>query len=371
MTSLERVLAALNHELPDRAPRLLYGEALDYVPAIKKMLQDYCGSIPPGDYFDMDIRGVDLNPTRLSTERFDRWFPEGPSGVPANVRNQDGGAEKLIMDEWGVCRRGSGFEHLVHIESPLKDKTDFACIKEYPWPDLDEHYRFADLGERVDAFHAAGRAVAGFPGMVFEQAWYIRGFEILFQDMALNPEMAHFLLDRTAYYQRAVAVAFARAGVDIVMLGDDVAHQTGLMMSVSMWREFLKERLKGTIEAVKEVRPETRIFYHSDGNIEPLIPDLIDAGVDVLNPVQPECMDPALIKEKYGDKLTFWGTVSVQKTMPFGTPEDVRREVRLRLRTVGRDGGLILAPAHVLQPEVPLENIKAFFEAADGNHGTE
>jgi uroporphyrinogen decarboxylase len=136
-------------------------------------------------------------------------------------------------------------------------------------------------------------------------------------------------------------------------------------MRLDTWREFLKPRLTATVQAVKRVNPASFVFYHSDGNVESLIPDLIEIGIDILNPIQPECMDPATLKRRFGDRLSFWGTVSVQRTMPFGSPDDVRHEVRTRIRDVGRGGGLILAPAHVLSPEVPWENILAFFEAAD------
>ena len=165
--------------------------------------------------------------------------------------------------------------------------------------------------------------------------------------------------------QQFAATQFARAGVDIIITGDDIAGQTGMLMKLDVWREFLKPRLAATVRAVKQARPEAFVFYHSDGNVEAAVPDLIEAGIDILNPVQPECMDPAAVKLKFGDRLAFWGTVSVQQTMPFGSPEAVRAEVRSRIRSVGKGGGLILAPAHVLGPETPWENIVAFFEAAD------
>jgi uroporphyrinogen decarboxylase len=105
------------------------------------------------------------------------------------------------------------------------------------------------------------------------------------------------------------------------------------------------------------------VFYHSDGNILPIIPELIEIGVDILNPIQPECMDPAELKRMYGDKLSFWGTIGTQTTMPFGTPDDVRNEVCERIATVGKGGGLFLSPSHILEPEVPWANIEAFVEA--------
>jgi uroporphyrinogen decarboxylase len=136
-----------------------------------------------------------------------------------------------------------------------------------------------------------------------------------------------------------------------------------MLMSVRMWRTWLRPRLARTIAAAREVRPDVLVFYHSDGDVSAIIPDLIEIGVDILNPIQPECMDPAALKRNFGDRLAFWGTIGTQSTLPFGSPDDVRREVRLRIETVGVGGGLFLAPTHVIEPEVPFENIAAFVDA--------
>ena len=140
--------------------------------------------------------------------------------------------------------------------------------------------------------------------------------------------------------------------------------QDAMLISPALWRKWVKPRYASMIDAAKEINSDVIIWYHSDGRIEPIIPDLIEIGVQVLNPVQPEAMDPAHIKSLYGDKLAFWGTVSIQQTMPFGSPDDVRAEVKQRIETVGRGGGFILAPSHVLEPEVPWENVLAFVQAA-------
>jgi len=351
MTSRERVRTALAHRPTDRVPRLLYEEAIGYTPPIERLLRERCAPKAPRDYFNMDITSVACLPTRLSRSRFSPWLPAD--------------AEMTQVDEWGVWWRGSGFHHFAHIESPLRGVQEFAQLKEYPWPDLDQPYRYAGVRERVEELHRQGFAVAAFAGSLFEQSWYIRGLEQLMMDMVAEPKIAHYFFERTATLQQYAAAEFARAGVDIIITGDDIAGQNGLLMSLETWREFLKPRLAATVRAVKAANSDSFVFYHSDGNVEPAIPELIEVGIDILNPVQPECMDPASIKQRYGKRLSFWGTVSVQRTMPFGTPTDVRAEVRARIRDVGCGGGLILAPAHVLGPETPWENVVAFFEAAD------
>lgn len=361
MTSRERVLTALAHQPTDRVPRLLYEEAIGYTPAIEQLLRQRCAPQIPRDYFHMDITQVAADPTVLSRDRFVEWI--GPATAGAAPATE--AIHKGQVDEWGVWWRAGSFHHFAHIESPLRGVQDFKRLQEYPWPDLDQPYRYQHVAQRVAELHQQGLAVAAFAGSVFECSWYIRGLEQLMMDMLTTPETAHYFFERTAAFQQYAAKQFARAGVDIIITGDDVATQTGLMMSRATWRKFLQPHLAATVKAVKAANPGAYVFYHSDGNVEPLVPDLIELGIDILNPIQPECMDPARMKKEYGEKLSFWGTVSVQRTMPLGTPEQVRREVRQRIREVGYNGGLILAPAHVLGPEVPWENMVAFFEAAD------
>ncbi len=355
MTSRERVLTALARKHTDRVPRLLYEEAIGYTPPIERLLREHCAPKLPRDYFDMDITSVTCNPTVLPRERFAQWL--GPRGSEALASGQ--------MDEWGVWWKTGGFHHFAHPDSPLRGIEDLGRLREYPWPDLEAAYRWQGVPERVAAWHERGLAVAAYAGSVFEHSWYLRGMEDLMMDLLAAPEIAHWFFERTAAFQQFAATQFARAGVDIIITGDDIAGQRGMLMKLGVWREFLKPRLAATVRAVKQARADTFVFYHSDGNVEAVIPELIEVGIDILNPVQPECMDPAAMKLKYGDRLSFWGTVSVQQTMPFGTPEEVRAEVRSRIRTVGKGGGLILAPAHVLGPETSWDNIVAFFEVAD------
>jgi uroporphyrinogen decarboxylase len=349
------VLAALAHRPTDRVPRLLYEEAIGYTPPVERLLRQKCAPQGPRDYFGMDITRVTENPSELPRSRFAPWL--GPNAETALVSG--------CVDEWGVWWRQGTLHHFAHIESPLRTADSRRQLEDYAWPDLDQPYRFEGVRQRVEALHAQGFAVAAFAGSIFERAWYLRGMQQLLVDMYEAPELAQYLLERAAACQRYAAAQFARAGVDIVITGDDVATQNGLMMRIEMWRQYLKPLQAATARAVKEANSQSYVFYHSDGNVEALIPDLMETGMEILNPVQPECMDPAAIKRQYGDRLSFWGTVSVQRTMPFGTPDEVRAEVRARIRQVGRGGGLILAPSHVLAPEVPWENIVAFFEAAD------
>ena len=346
MTSRERVLAALRRQAPDRVPAVLYGEMVGYAPAVAEMLEKNCGGQSPRDYFGFDITSFSLNPSRRQTD-FSRYVQ---------------GDEHTAVDEWGVGWKGGKHLHYAEIIHPLLDLGP-EQVRDYPYPDLDATYRYADARTTIAGIHERGLATAFFAGSVFETAWYMRGMEQLFVDICSDRQTSDFLLDRISDIVSESARQLAEAGLDLLILGDDIATQRGLMMSLEMWREHFRPRLVKIIRAAKEAKPDILVFYHSDGNVWEAIPALIDAGVEVLNPVQPDCMDPAEVKKAFGDRLSFFGTVSVQQTMPFGSPDDVRREVKTRIDTVGRGGGLLLAPAHVLQPDTPWENVVAFFDA--------
>ncbi len=189
------------------------------------------------------------------------------------------------------------------------------------------------------------------------------GFEHFFEWAAVNPEPLHYVLDRITDNNVFSAQKIAEAGVDMLQVGDDVAMQDRMLMSPGMWRELIKPRLARVIRAARDINPEIPVWYHSDGAISPIIDDLIEVGVTVLNPVQPECVDMKWVKNKYGDRLAFWGTIGTQTVMPFGTPEDVKRTVKEMIDLFAP--GLVIAPTHVLEPDVPWDNITALFKAVE------
>jgi len=172
-------------------------------------------------------------------------------------------------------------------------------------------------------------------------------------------------LDKITELALIQTVNLAKAGADVIHIGDDIGTQHGIMMSEGMYCEWIKPRLKRIIDSIKAVDPEILIHYHSCGFVTPFIPHLIECGIDVLNPVQPECMDFKEIHDMYGDVLSFNGTLGTQTTMPFGTPDDVRRTVFTNLDIAGEKGGLIAAPTHLLEPEVPVENVLAYLKACN------
>jgi uroporphyrinogen-III decarboxylase len=197
------------------------------------------------------------------------------------------------------------------------------------------------------------------PTTIFETAWALRGFENLLIDMAADPEKAERVLEIPFRYHMVVTQNLVKLGVDMIWLGDDVGEQRAMLMSPKMWRKYLKPRMAELIDSLRAINPQIKIAYHSDGVLYPIIPDLIEIGIDVLNPIQPLAMDPLKLKQDYGDRLCFWGSMDIQQTLPFGTPEDVKKEVITRLTTIGQGGGLIIGPTHNLQLDTPLENFWA------------
>lgn len=196
---------------------------------------------------------------------------------------------------------------------------------------------------------------------VFETAWKLTGMQRFLIGMHNDDPLIIRLMDELFRISTQQGILEAEAGVDFVCNGDDVGSQNSMIVSPRLWRRHLKPRYAGMFREFK--KRGAYVMFHSDGWIEPIIPDLIDIGVDILNPVQPECMNPAELKIKYGDELCFDGTIGVQSTLPHGTPEQVAEEIRYRIQTCGPTG-LILGPTHSMQPDVPVENILSMYEAA-------
>jgi uroporphyrinogen decarboxylase len=255
-----------------------------------------------------------------------------------------------------------GSLHMTRMYHPMKNFTSVEEFQAYPYPELRED-SIQEMTPVVNKFHDCGLAVLGRPGSIWEDAWYMRSMEELMVDMMTGDEKAVYHLDRTTELARNRVVALAAAGVDFIHLGDDVGMQHSIMMSEELYREWIKPRLSKVIRAGKDVKPDLLFSYHSCGYVEPFIPDLIEIGVDVLNPIQPECMSFEKIHAEYGDVLSFWGTIGTQTTMPFGKPEDVRCETLRNLKIAGDKGGLLCTPTHLVEPEVPWANIEAYLQA--------
>ena len=249
------------------------------------------------------------------------------------------------------------------MRNPMREMEDLEEIQAYPFPDFSKGDA-SHQKKQVEEIHARGLAANGsMQCTIWETAWYIRGMENLMVDMSCEPEIAAWIFDKVTEQSIIRAKSYANAGVDIIYLGDDIGMQNGPMMSTTMYQTWIKPRLKKVVDAIREINPEIIVFYHSCGTVTEFIPDLIDCGIDVLNPIQSECMDFQDIYNQYGGKISFHGTIGTQTTMPFGTPKEVKQQVWKNLDIAKKHGGLFVAPTHLLEPEVPWENIVAYVEA--------
>lgn len=273
--------------------------------------------------------------------------------------------EGAFINDLGVLEIPGSMFHFTSYISPLRNITTLNEILDFPFPNVD-NYTGYHMKDEVDKAHEEGYVTCCWLTHMYEDSWQIRGYTQFLTDMIDNPEICEFILDKITERNLKKAVAAAKAGVDVLFSGDDVANQRSLMFSPKLWRRFIKSRWAKVYQAAKSIKPDIQVWYHSDGNIEAIIPELIEIGVTILNPVQPECLDPVVIKKKYGKNIVLDGTIGTQSTMPFGTPEEVRKVIKDRKATLGYDGALILSPTHVLEPEVPIENIAAFVEECRG-----
>jgi uroporphyrinogen decarboxylase len=345
MTHLETFHAMLARQRP---PRLLYHA--DFTSDLEQRLRKHTGVTDLTAYFDFQWRQeVKMSPGKPIEFDLERYYPEDlPHGTE--------------IDEFGVARVPGSFYHFTRIVSPLRNAASYAEIASYPI-DTASDWSDAGMAEQVQQIHAHGKVAVSWIGHMYETAWSIRGYEEFLMDLVERPAWAESILDRLMAANMVRAVAAAKAGVDYLRTGDDVANQNSLMFHPDTWRYYMKSRWQRVFAAARAVKPDIQIWYHSDGNIEAIIPELIEIGVTILNPVQPECLDPVMIKNRYGDRLIIDGAIGTQSTMPWGGPDEVRRVVRQRKDTLGYDGGYVIAPTHRLEPEVPIENVLAFFDA--------
>ncbi len=288
-----------------------------------------------------------------------RNFTEGQKHFPREILPAG-----TVFDEYGIGHsKGSEFAfHMTRMHHPLSG-AGIDEILNYPYPEVD-YSNLRGFRNRIEAIHLAGLASFGFMQMtVFEASWYLRSMEELMMDMLSEREEATILLDKITGFACAKAKAYAEAGIDILSLGDDIGTQNSLMMDTGTWEKWIQPRLKKVIDSARKINPGILIFYHSCGYIIPFIDRLIDTGVDILNPIQPECMEFDEVYDLFGSKVSFWGTLGTQQLLPYGTSEEVKRVALSRLEKC-TTGGIVIGPTHIVEPEVPWENLTAITLAA-------
>ncbi len=344
----ERVLKALQHEKPDRVPLdawlsyPFYKKLCKYlgIDSLEKLLR----------FLDVDVRYVSVMPPSrfMKRARIDPRIHYG-IGIPLG----DG----VLKDEWGIIRRlnSTGTRSRI-VYHPLQHVD----LEDYEVPDPHEDGRYDDVERGVKTYgeHYFVFACLGCD-FLFSQGWYLRGFEQLIVDMYKRPWYVDKLFDKMMKYYVGAIKELLDRNVDCIFIADDLASQHDLIVSPRLLERYYWPRFRIISNLVK--RRGAFLAFHSDGNIERIMPKLIELGVDIVNPIQPECMSPAKVKEAYGDKITLHGTISIQKTLPYGRPKDVAREVQERVRTCGYNGGLIIGPSNQVLEDTPVENFLTIY----------
>ncbi len=349
LSSRERVLLALDHQETDRIPIAMVCSGINE---------------PTRTEFDRYLRhehGCDLGALLASTLDIKTVAPKyiGPQLEPGT-------------DIWGVRREqaphasGGSYSEIQHY--PLATAQSVDDVERHIWPQPD-WFDYEALPEQIDQVNADGGpyAIMALNCNVFETAWYMRGLEQALVDLVTESELFSLVLQRVADFHRARArqtLEAARGKIDLIFTADDIGQQDGLMMRLEMWEKHIKRHHVEINRVIHDCG--AKVIYHTDGAVMEAVPGLIDMGIDVLQALQFDAgdMDPRVLKEKHGRQLCFQGGVSVQKTLPFGTPRQVREEVEQLVAILGQDGGYILGPSHAIQAGTPVENIYAMFQTA-------
>jgi len=369
MTSRQRVLTALAHKEPDRVPIDLGGtlaSGINYR-AYEELLAHL--GISEGWTWDAE-RSQTVQVSESVRRRLQLDLVGVRPPAPTAVRRWHEGNLQCWQDNWGVtwaCPPG-GHYYAAHV--PLAGERTLADLAAFPWPDPTDPMWVEGLPELVRAARALGDYALCLilPVGFVHQAQFLRGYEAWLTDLLLNRPFAEALMERVLEIQLEISrrvLAIAGDQIDVIAFGDDVAFQDGPMMSPRLYGQMILPRHRRMFEAF-HAGTAAPLFYHSCGAVASLIPQLIDIGVDVLNPVQVSSagMDTARLKREYGKRLSFWGAIDTHWALPFGSADDVRAEVRRRIDDLAEGGGYVLAAVHNVQHGVPPANVTAMFDEA-------
>jgi uroporphyrinogen decarboxylase len=332
LTHKERMRRAIRHEPVDRLPT-----QINYTGRQGEQLAAYFGitvaDLP--DRLDNHLRRLEL--------------------THAPYYNED----KTVKFDWWGAGFDTGEEGYFVRVSPLQERKDLDAMA---WPDPHDPDLLNDATAAIAADSGQHFLVPNFGWALFERAWSLRGMVEFFMDMAGDSKFAGELLDRVADIQLVLIHRFLELGVDGIYFGDDYGGQVNMLLSPKMWRSLIKPRLARLFEPIRAAG--LPILMHSDGHIEPILPDLIEIGLNMYNPVQPEVTDFCWLRDTFDNQLAYYGGVSTQTTMPFGTPEDVRAAVTKAARSLApANTGLLIGPSHRMMSDIPMQNVAALLDA--------
>ena len=379
----DRVNTAIERKLPDRTP-------VDFlaVPEIWNGLidcekpQKFNHDSPPlfNPFWEQLLQELEVDCRVISYDQFCNppdsilnpkakidWYSSPSRSTPNRMWRQIT-SDNQILDIWGrqfkISEQPYG-TYEVLTSFPLNDSRSLADLKMYAWPEPDwwDFTSLPRLFKQLDIkqeYHLRYRI-----GSVFEVAWQLCGMEQFLRDLAIDPKIPTYIMERlTDVYVEKTRRFLSAAGdrVDMVYFYDDVATQNSLLISKQMWTDFIKPHHVRIINVAKSF--DKKVMYHCDGALYPLLPDLIDIGIDILNPIQTDAkgMKPEILKKEFGNKLCFHGGIDIIETLPNGSPDDVRQEVKNCIKVLGYNGGYVMAGSHHIQADTPLDNVRAMYD---------
>lgn len=371
MTSRERILSALNHEEPDRLP-LDIGGTTD-TSFIWSAYRDLKGSLEINNneqpewyaFFAQIVIPEEIVLNRLGVDT--RSLSLGGATRGKDRWNEDGS----FTDEWGITRiRGTGSPFYDQISAPLQGECSLEDVEKYPWPNPRDPGRYLGLKEKAEFLHRRTdyAVILSLPPPFVHQSQFLRGMEDWCCDLVLHPELIGALMDRildSSLTMYELALSEVGGNIDIVHISDDIAIQTGPICSPQTYRSIIKPRQKRVFDFLKN-RTSAKIHYHSCGSMCDLLEDIIELGMDAYHPVQLTAtkMDTKILKERFGDRITFWGGMDIHKVLSKGTEMDVASEVRRLASELGQGGGYVLAATHNILPNTPPQNVLSMCETA-------
>jgi len=355
MTRKERVLRAINGQEVDRPPVFA-----TVTPQTAKKLSDHL-ALPYEEPLDS------LLSTRISHMAVLTALGNDCVGISAcapydyPTRKR---ADGKLVNEWGMVMTDIGL-YTEFAEFPLDNALTKEDIDNYPFPDPNAPGRYDEARKTVEKYGKEYAVVGDIETSFWETAWYLVGLEKLMVDLMMETPYVEPLLDRVMEINTEIGRNLIRLGADIIWAGDDFGSQQSMLMDPVTWRRFFKPRIKQMFDEWKKVNPEIKIAWHSCGSIIPIIDDFIEIGLDILNPMQPlaQDMDAENLTQTFGRQLVYFGGIDIQELLPQGPPERIKSETKRISEIYGRHGGYLLAPAHNIQDDTPVEHILAMFEA--------
>lgn len=355
MTPRERFLKAIHFEEGDRAPTFTtltpqVAEKLGQILQLPLELED-------------SFLSTRISHTQILLHLGNDAVGIGPGrGTNGATRVQEDGT---LLDEFGLVYRRVGLYDEA-VKRPLEDAETVEDILRYPLPSALDPQRWQKAEEQIHKYFSSYAVIGDLEATIFELSWNLVGMEKFLMDLALEKPYVLVLLDRIMEeYALPCGRKMIALGVDVLWAGDDFGTQKGMLVSPETFRRHFKPRYQYLFQTWKRENPELRIAYHSCGSILPIIPDLFEVGVDILNPIQPQAwgMNLAKLKKEWHGRLVLFGGVDEQEVLPFQSPPKVKEEVKRRILEAGHGGGYIVAPSHNIQPDTPIENILAYFDA--------